>query len=396
MVRISHDTLCALTAVLLATVSTPVFAADTPVEKPQQNFPAIVVTQAQERKLIDRIIATGTIKAVDEVYVQPQLEGLSIKTLNADVGDSVTADSILAVLSDDSLLLEKSQAEANKAKANASLAQLQAQLLEAQANADDANRQRDRAVKLNKNGTVSTSQVEQLTSTATASQARAKSAEQSIVVAQAELKVVDAQIADIDLKLARTGVKTPVSGIVSARNARVGAIASGSGQPLFTVISDGALELVADISESDVLRIKPGQKATLTVAGSPVPLTGSVRLVSPTIDAVTRLGSIHIDLDDDSKARAGMYGTADIIIQETQGIALPLTAVTTGKGENSARKVENDVVKLVKVETGIQDGAFIQIVSGLKAGEEVVAKAGAYVRDGDHISPVRDPQAASN
>jgi len=47
-------------------------------------------------------------------------------------------------------------------------------------------------------------------------------------------------------------------------------------------------------------------------------------------------------------------------------------------------------VKQVKVTTGIQDGPYIQIVSGLQSGDEVVAKAGAYVRDGDKITPVRD------
>jgi HlyD family secretion protein len=53
-------------------------------------------------------------------------------------------------------------------------------------------------------------------------------------------------------------------------------------------------------------------------------------------------------------------------------------------------------VKFVKVETGIQDGAYVEIVKGLKSGEEVVAKAGAYVRDGDHITPVREQPAATN
>jgi HlyD family secretion protein len=53
-------------------------------------------------------------------------------------------------------------------------------------------------------------------------------------------------------------------------------------------------------------------------------------------------------------------------------------------------------VKFAEVETGIQDGAYIEIVKGLKDGEEVVAKAGAYVRDGDRITPVREQPSASN
>jgi HlyD family secretion protein len=388
--------LSAIAILLVLPATSSAFAEEPVVTAPKQNLPAIVVTDALERTLVDKIVATGTVKAVEEVYIQPQVDGLSIRTLNADVGDKVQADSTLATLNDDALILEKSQSEATKAKGEATLAQLHAQLVEAQANAEEAEQQRARAVAMGAKGTVSTSQVEQANATAAANRARVVSAQQAIAVAEADLKVTDSQIADIDLKLARTGVKTPVAGTVASRNARVGAIANGSGDPLFTIIRDSDVELVADVSESDIMKIVPGQKATISLSGSREKLSGSVRLVSPTVDAVTRLGAVHISIDDDAKARAGMYGSAEIIIRKTQGVALPLTAVNSDEDGSSVRKVENGIVRFANVETGIQDGAYVEIVSGLKAGEEVVAKAGAYVRDGDHITPVRDMPAASN
>lgn len=391
MARRSLTARSTLAFFILASGVSVATAEDAPVEKPRQNFPAIVVTEAVTSHLVDRVVATGSVKPVEEVFVQPQVEGLSIKVLNADVGDEVAADSVLAVLNDDALLLQKSQMAATKAKAEATLAQMQAQTTEAQANADEAVRQRDRAVALAQKGTVSTSQAEQLTSTATMAIARARAARHFVTVVEAELKVVDTQIADVDLKLARTSVKAPVAGTVAARNAKVGAIATGAGEPLFTLIRDGAIELVADVSENDILKIKVGQKAVITLGGSAAKLSGSVRLVSPMIDPATRLGAVHIKIDDNQSARAGMYGSASIIVREAEGIALPLTAVTTSRDGTTARKVENDIVKLVKVETGIQDGTSIEIISGLKSGDEVVAKAGAYVRDGDRITPVRQP-----
>ena len=371
-------------------------AAETAVAAPKQNLPAIVVTQAAMRDMTDRVVATGTVKAVEEVYIQPLVDGLSIKTLNADVGDKVKADSTLATLSDDALVLEKGQMQATRAKGEATLAQLHAQLLEAKANDAEAELQRVRAVSMGEKGTVSTSTVEQANATAAANKARVTSAEQAIAVAEADLKVTDSQIADIDLKLARTGVKTTVGGTVALRNARVGSIANGSGEPLFTIIKDSAVELVTDVSETDITKIVPGQKAVISLSGSRDTLTGVVRLVSPIVDSVTRLGAVHISIDQDNKARAGMYGSAEIIINQTRGLALPLTAVNSDAEGSSARRVEGGVVKFVSVETGIQDGAYIQIVSGLTAGEEVVAKAGAYVRDGDHITPVHDMPAATN
>lgn len=379
-----------LLAATLTLSGTVAFAQEPAAPKAAPNLPAIVVTTATTRDLTDRIVATGTVKAEEEVYVQPQVEGLMTKTLEADVGDQVAKDAVVARLNDDSLLLEKSQLIANKAKAEAGLAQYRAQLIEAEASAKDAQRQFDRATRLSKTGTVSTSQLEQAETTLASAKAKAETARQAITVAQADVTVVERQINDIDLKLARTDVKSPVAGTIAARNARIGAIASGAGEPLFTVIRDGQIELIADVSENEILRLKPGQKAAITVAGSTQKLSGSVRLVSPVIDATTRLGSVHIAIDDDSAARAGMYGTADIVINEAEGIALPLSAITTAKGETTTRIVEDGIVRLVTIETGIQDGAYIQVVKGLKEGDRVVAKAGAFVRDGDRIKPVDD------
>ncbi|CDZ34772.1 Efflux transporter, RND family, MFP subunit [Neorhizobium galegae bv. officinalis] len=360
-------------------------------------LPSIIVTEAIEKPLIDRVIATGTVRPVEEVYVQPLVDALSIKTLNADVGDEVKADSVLATLNDDALILEKSQLQANKAKAEAGLAQYKAQVIEAEANLADAKRQRDRTQRLSQSGTSTVSQLEQANALVEVSDAKLNAAKQAVAVGQSDIKVVDAQIEDINLKLARTGVKAPVGGVISVRNAKVGAIASGTGNPLFTIIKDSAIELVADLSETDIQKIKAGQKAIVTVAGGKVKIEGKVRLVSPTVDAVTRLGAVHIVIDDETGARSGMYGSAEIVITETNALVLPLSAVTTGRNGSTARKVEDNVVKQVKIETGIQDGGFVQVVSGLTAGDIVVAKAGAFVRDGDKIAPVpAEPATIAN
>jgi HlyD family secretion protein len=387
-------------AVMMALAQSPVFAADAATgdadgAQQVQNLPAIVVTAAEQRNLVDRVIATGTIQAVEEVYVTPLVEGLSIRTLEADVGDRVAAEGTLATLNDDALLLQKSQTEATLAKARAGLEQIKAQLVEAKANADEAVRVRDRAQRLVKSGSQSQANADQAIAAADAALARVNSAEQAVAVAEADITVAQSQLDDIDLRLARTAVKSPVAGVISARTAKIGAIASGSASPLFTVIRDGAIELKADVSEDTILKLKPGLKAKVSLAGGAATLTGTIRLVEPTLDPQSRLGRVYIGFDEPDKARAGMFASADIVVEEKQGIVLPLSAITTADGKTVARKVENGVVRLVPVETGIQDGQGIEIVSGLSAGDEVVAKAGAYVRDGDRINPVKGEQASA-
>jgi HlyD family secretion protein len=362
----------------------------------KQTLPSIVVTEAAERTITDRVVATGSIEAVEETYVSPLVDGLSIRSLNVDVGDRVEEGSTLVVLNDDALLLQKSQLEANLAKTDASLAQFRAQLAEAEANSEEAKRVADRAVRLSENGTVSTAEADRLKALAAAARARLRSAEQSVSVATADIKVVQAQIDDVDLRLARTAVKAPVSGVVSAKNAKIGAIASGNGEPLFAIIRDGEVEMKADVTEADIVKLAVGQPATVKLAGSDTIIEGNIRLIAPTVDPQTRLGKVHISLADTGTARAGMYASTVITVEEKQTVVLPQTAVTSEDGKSIVRKVEDGVVRLIPVETGIQDGQFVEILSGIKPGEQAVAKAGAYVRDGDRINPVKSAEPATN
>lgn len=394
MVRNPISAVAALLAFSVAL--TPAAFSQEAASEPEQVLPSIIVTEAQVRPLVDRVLATGTVRPVQEVFIQPLVEGLSIRSLELDVGDEVPAEGVVARLNDDALLLQKSQFAATRARAEASLAQFQAQAADARANAAEANRQYERAKILRKSGSNSQSQLDQAETAAASAAAKLEAAEKAIAIAEADIKVTDSQIADIDLKLARTDVKSPVAGVVSAKNAKVGAIASGAGEPMFTVIRDGEIELVADVSETAILKVKAGQKATISIAGGAASLKGSVRLVSPVVDPQTRLGQIYIAIDEDGAARSGMYAKAEIIVKETTAVALPLSSITTSRDGTFARKVEDGVVKQVPIEIGVEDGGYVEIVSGLKEKDMVVAKAGAFVGDGDRINPVHEQQTAES
>jgi HlyD family secretion protein len=361
-----------------------------------QNLPAIRVTDVAMRELTDRVIASGTIQPVETVYVQPQVEGVRIEELKADVGDKVEAGQVLAVLSRDALKLQKQQYLATIAKTEAVGAQYEAQLAEARANEAEAVRQAERAETLIRTKAVSQTQLEQLQSQAEAAKARTRAAEQTIAANKADLDVARNQLADAELSLSRTEVKAPVGGVITERSARIGAIASASGNPLFSLIRDGAIELQADVAEGDLLKLKPGQKVNIAIAGTSTRIEGEVRIIDPVVDQASRLGKVKISIADAAAARAGMFAAAEIIISQRQVLALPLTAVTAGKDGDYVRKVVDGVVDMTKVETGVADGDFVEIASGLKDKDVVVEKAGVFVRDGDHIAPVRAEQTASN
>ena len=353
-----------LKAVLLATslmgAALPAVHAETTVPTAEVVLPAITVTTVTTRVVEDHILASGMIAAVEQVSVVPLIEGQPIETLAADVGDVVAAGQVLAKLSTATLTLQQSQ--------------LQATLAATQSNAAEAKRTALRTAALLAQGAASNAANDQ--------------AQAALTAAEAQVTSVQAQPDTVALQIARTEVKSPVSGLITARNAQIGALASAQGQPMFVLIRDGALELRADLSESDLPRVQAGQTATITLAAGASPLTGKVTLVEPSIDLATRLGRARITLDTSDQVRAGMFAEADILVTSRESVAVPVTAVGSEGLETTVMTVKDGVVHRTVITTGIRDGGWVEVLTGLVEGDQIVAKAGAFVTDGDKINPI--------
>lgn len=145
-----------------------------------------------------------------------------------------------------------------------------------------------------------------------------------------------------------------------------------------------------------LVKVAVGRTATVRLAGSSTAVAGKVRLIAPTVDPQTRLGTVRIVLADTDAARPGMYASAVVVAKEKQAVVLPRTSVMLANDGTVVRKVEEGIVRLVPVTVGIRDGRIVEILSSLAAGELVVEKAGAFVREGDRIRPVRLAQPATN
>lgn len=381
--------LLAFTTLALPAQAQEAAAAESAPMAPVASLPAITVSEVTARRLTDRIIASGLVAAVEEVQVAPLVEGQPLDQLLADVGDVVTEGQVLAVLSKTTLDLQKTEAVASLAAAKSAIAQAQAQVVEANAASDEAQRVADRTAKLREGGTAPQAQADTARANAISANARVMVATQGLEAARAQLALAEARLQNVELMLSRTEVKAPVAGRIVARNAKIGAIATAAGQPMFVITRDAALELRADVAETDLLRLAAGQKATLRAVGMTDVLTGTVRLVEPAIDPVTRLGRARIAVDSAGDAlRTGMFVEAEILTAERDGLAIPVTAVGSSPDGATVMRVKDGVVERVAVKTGIRDGGMVEIIEGLAEGDTVVTKAGAFVRAGDRINPV--------
>ncbi len=372
----------------------PAFAqtAEPAADTAASELPSITVTAVTSRRLEDHVLASGLIGPVEQVFVPPLIEGQPIEALHADVGDTVTEGQVLATLSTATLSLQKSQLLANEASVKASIAQAAAQLADAKSNAAEAQKIAIRSAALFAEGRVSLAANDQAQAAATSAASRVDVATQALASADAQKELMAAQMANIDLQLARTNVVAPVAGVISARNAQLGAIASAAGQPLFVIMRDGTLELRADVAESDLARVAADQTATLSLASGAASVEGRVRLVEPTIDTASRLGRARISIAANPDVRAGMFAEADILITARETLAVPVTAVGSSGDATTVMLVKDGLVSRVEVKTGIRDDGWVEILSGVGKGDLIVAKAGAFVADGDRINPVSSPE----
>jgi HlyD family secretion protein len=305
------------------------------------NLPAITVSTVAKRLMNDRIIASGLVGPQEDVQVISLLQGQQIAELLADVGDQVTAGQVIARLSSSALSLQQNELTI---------------ALKAAKDAGD---------------------------TAAAAQL------------QAELTKVTEDLTRAELTLKRTDIKSPVAGEISARNAELGAMAGGAALPMFTIIRDGALELMADVSEADLLRLAVGQKVDMRLVNAEGPITGVVRLVEPTVNATTRLGRIRIAFDDSTQVRAGMFVEASILVAARETLSVPVTALGRYEGQPVVMAIQNGEAQRRPVKTGIREGGWLEITEGLAEGDIIVTKAGSFVRAGDKINPIPDTSVSN-
>lgn len=368
--------------------------ATAPVEPERARGVSVSVVPAARRTVAERLPVTGTLVAREEVMVGPEIDGYRIVEILVEEGDRVAKGQVLARLSRDMLDTLLAQNTANAAKAVAAIAQQKAALEQAKAQQVEAEAAVERSRTLTKTGATSQEVLDQRERAVKVTAAQVVAAQESVVAAEADAKQIAAARAEIEVRIARTEIKAPDGGIVSARAARIGAIVlSANTEPLFRIVRDGAIDLDADVPESALPRIAPGFSVAVTPAGFDAPVAGKIRLVGAKIDPATRLARVAVALPDDPRLRPGAYGRGVIEIARREGLALPQSAVQFGDEGAFILVVEGEIVHERPVKTGLKGEGFIEITEGVKEGESVVARAAGFLRDGDRVTPV--PPAAA-
>ena len=334
----------------------------------------VTITQAQSGMLPIKLSANGTVAAWQEASVGTEVSGLRVQELHTAVGDYVQRGQVLATFASESV-------QADVALARAAVSEAQANAAEALANADRA-----RAVQ--GTGALSAQQVNQYLTGELTAKARVESAKAQL----------DAQL----LRLKHTQLLAPDSGTISARSASVGSVV-GAGTEMFKLIRQSRLEWRGEVTSAELGRITPGTNVVVT-SPSGAQLKGRVRMLAPTVDAATRNGSVYVDLGGavaGAKAvpgafKPGMYARGEFELGSSGALTVPQTAVVVRDGFSYVYRVgaDNRIAQL-KVQTGRVVGDQIEVQSGVKPEDRLVATGGSFLSEGDAVKVVEAPKAVS-
>lgn len=322
--------------------------------------PVVSVVVPGRESVAGTITASGTIGARRPLPVGSVGEGGQVVAVRVDEGDWVRQGQVLAVV-DRSVQTQQISAQA-------------AQVEVARADARLAQANLDRALALVQRGFISKADVDRLTSTRDAANAR--------------VRVAQSQLGELRARTARLNIVAPAGGLVLERNVELGQVVGGGAGNLFVLAQGGEMELAALVGESELARLSVGSSAQVAPVGSDRVFTGQVWQLAPTIDETSRQGEARVALAYDRALRPGGFATATIGTGGTTAPMLPESAIQNDeKGTFVLIVDKSNKVRRRAIKTGLVTDAGITIVEGLTGDERVVLRAGGFLFDGDVVKP---------
>jgi HlyD family secretion protein len=383
----------------------------------------VAVEKSEIRDIIEVITSNGKVQPQMEVKLSPDVSG-EIVELHVKEGDKVVKGDLLLKIKPDNYISNRNRVEASLNNTKARLKQAEAQLSQAKL-------EFERKEKLWEQKAISDAEYELASTNYNSAKAEKEAAVFSVQSAEASLR-------EAEENLRKTTIYAPISGTVSKLEVELGERVVGTelmtGTPLLRIANMDKMEVLVEVNENDIVRVHHNDTAIIELDAylgkkftglvTEIPVSANVSGLSS--DQVTNF-SVKIEVMSDSYKdlaternpypfRPGMSTTAYIQTSRKSGvIAVPVQSVTTradtsvvlmkipeegeeDQNQSASEKMDEKVVVFLlqegkalqrEVVTGIQDDTYIEIISGIEAGEEViVAPYSAVSKNLENNSPV--------
>jgi len=308
---------------------------------------SVTVIKPQQGSIAEIISATGMTIPREEIQVMTELSGVRVRDVLVDVGDNVKKGQKLAVLDGESLANQLSQLRSDYERA-----------LDAFARVDG----------IKDTGAVS---------------------KQLVMEKRTEMQTAKAKLNDAELNLKRSTIIAPAAGMIFERKAVIGGLVTAS-EPLFRIARRFEIEMEAMVPESVLSALRPSQPVSVTLTGENAPIGGTIRLVTPRVNNATRMAAIRIRLQRTNPIPIGLFSIARIIQSERKGILLPKTALQQDSTGDFVwvLSAENKAERLPIKATLFGDEQVM--VDAISPDARVVARAGAFIKEGDRVHAVEN------
>jgi HlyD family secretion protein len=387
----------------------------------------------RKRDITEMITANGKIQPETEVKINPEISG-EIVELYIEDGDEVKEGQLLLRIKPDLYISARDRTSAAVDASRANLANAKAQLAQVNAQFEQSQLSYERNKKLWEEGAISESDWESAQSAFKIAQANVESARQGVAGAEFSIKSAIASLNEANEKLTKTSIYAPMSGTIAALYVEKGQRVAGTelmtGTDLLTIADLNTMELLVEVNENDIVRVKEGDTAIIEVdayldrefKGVVTQIANSAQTQGMSTDQVTNfevkilmLKDSYQDLLDQGNLKPflpGMSASADIMTKKKNGIlSIQIQAVTTrldtlNVSDSVASEKLNDKPKEIvflydkgkagrkEVKSGIQDNNFIEITEGLKDSVEVIIAPydviSKKLKDGTLVNKVKE------
>jgi HlyD family secretion protein len=321
----------------------------------------VAVVQVAPGTIESALEISGTLAARTRVGLKPKLPG-RLESVLVDIGDRVSAGQVVATI-------DRGEIDAQLDAVIAAVDVARAAIESAEASLANAVIEHDRAKVLFESGALPRQRLD-------AAQTAHRSAVAQRDLARANLAQAEATVRRTREIQRDASLRAPVAGFVVERNYDAGAIPGDL--PVVVVADIRQLKLEAGVSELEAGRLKTGLPAAVSVQAKPGErFAGQLAAIAPEVDERNRHFRIEVRVaNPDGALLAGMYATARLVLATADdALTVPREAVTLREGKRVVLKVDSDKVTAVPVVEGLADGRRVQIVSGLVAGDQVIADA---------------------
>lgn len=382
----------------------------------------VAIEKVKTRNIIETVSANGKIQPAKDIKISPYISGEVIE-LNVKEGDYVHKGDMLAKIDPQIYISNFDRAQAALKSSQANEAQAQARFTQSKAQFNKTKLDFQRSEKLWKQQVISDADFDAAKSAYEVSKAEVKAAEESYKASQFQVNSARASLKEAKENLNRTSIYAPNDGTVSRLSVEVGERVTGasqfsSGTEIMRIANLNVMEVNVEVNETDIVRVSLLDTALIEVdayldrkfKGVITEIATSANTTGTSVDQVTNfdvkirmLKSSYEDLIKEGSAiaspfRPGMSATVEIQTETVNdALSVPIQAVTTradttGKLKSAMEKREEQRTKteknekakeyvfvakegkarLTAVKTGVQDNMYIQILSGLNEGDEVI------------------------